>query len=183
MRLSRRAHLDDLLPRYERMSITYPEAGATRFELPAGYGHTCRRTRLGEGTAIFRRASEALLAWELHRGSGLAVAARGPAQANQTVVLGLGTPLSLVIPCRVIYVVDEPSRRGFAYGTLPDHPEQGEESFLVTMDDAGTAWFEIVAFSRPGVSALRYVATIGKAIQTAATRRYETALMRIVANN
>ena len=26
-------------------------------------------------------------------------------------------------PCRVVYVVDEPDRRGFAYGTLPGHPE------------------------------------------------------------
>jgi uncharacterized protein (UPF0548 family) len=29
-------------------------------------------------------------------------------------------------PVRVVYVVDEPTRRGFAYGTLPGHPESGE---------------------------------------------------------
>jgi uncharacterized protein (UPF0548 family) len=31
------------------------------------------------------------------------------------------------VPCRVVYVLDEPERRGFAYGTLPGHPESGEE--------------------------------------------------------
>jgi uncharacterized protein (UPF0548 family) len=31
------------------------------------------------------------------------------------------------VPCRVVYVVDEPRRAGFAYGTLPGHPEIGGE--------------------------------------------------------
>ena len=39
-------------------------------------------------------------------------------------------------PCRVVYVVDEPDRRGFAYGTLPGHAESGEELFLVRYDPA-----------------------------------------------
>ena len=37
-------------------------------------------------------------------------------------------------PCRVVYVVDEPDRRGFAYGTLTGHPESGEELFTVRHD-------------------------------------------------
>jgi len=50
-----------------------------------------------------------------------------------TVVLrrwGLG-PLSLRIPCRVLEVVDEPERQGLGYGTLPGHPETGQESSLL----------------------------------------------------
>ena len=39
-------------------------------------------------------------------------------------------------PCRVVYVVDEPDRRGFAYGTLPGHAESGEERFVVRYDPA-----------------------------------------------
>jgi uncharacterized protein (UPF0548 family) len=39
-------------------------------------------------------------------------------------------------PCRVVYVVDEPGRRGFAYGTLRGHAESGEELFLVRYDPA-----------------------------------------------
>eukprot|EP00913_Durusdinium_trenchii_P005672 g5290.t1 len=33
--------------------------------------------------------------------------------------------------CRIVEVVDEADRRGFAYGTLPAHGETGEECFLV----------------------------------------------------
>ena len=55
--------------------------------------------------------------------------------------------------CRIVYVVDEsvPIRRfGFAYGTLPDHAETGEERFLVEWDRAsGEVWYDILAFSRP----------------------------------
>jgi uncharacterized protein (UPF0548 family) len=55
--------------------------------------------------------------------------------------------------CRIIYLVDEkePARRyGFAYGTLPDHAEMGEERFLVELDRAsGEVWYDILAFSRP----------------------------------
>ena len=47
-------------------------------------------------------------------------------------------------------MVEEPARRGFAYGTLPGHAESGEERFLVEWDRSDNAvWYDIVAFSRP----------------------------------
>ena len=54
---------------------------------------------------------------------------------------------------RVVYTVAEEAevrRFGFAYGTLPDHVEKGEERFLIewnTSDD--TVWYDIFAFSKP----------------------------------
>ena len=60
--------------------------------------------------------------------------------------LGLG-PLALSAPVRVVYVIDGPDRRGFAYGTLPGHPESGEEAFLVERRPDGTVWCRITAFS------------------------------------
>jgi len=117
----------------------------------------------------------------MHRRSGLVVAVEGPAAEGRTVVLGLGVGLKLLIPCRVVYVVDEPTRRGFAYGTLPDHPEQGEEAFVVTQDDDGSVWFEIKAFSRPGALLVRWAGPVGRAIQSLATTRYERAVASAVA--
>lgn len=56
-------------------------------------------------------------------------------------------------PCRVVYVVDEdrPIKRfGFAYGTLAEHAESGEERFTVEWDTVeGGVWYDILAFSRP----------------------------------
>jgi uncharacterized protein (UPF0548 family) len=55
--------------------------------------------------------------------------------------------------CRIVYVVDEedPVKRfGFAYGTMAEHAESGEERFTVEWDrDEDTVWYDILAFSRP----------------------------------
>lgn len=180
MRVARRGQLDRLLVRYERADVTYPEVGATRGELPAGYRHVRRRTALGEGSQTFIRASAAVLSWEMHRRSGLAVAATGAAAAGGTVVLGLGWVPSLVVPCRVVYDIDENDRRGFAYGTLPDHPEQGEEAFVVTLDDDRRVWLDITAFSRPALAIVRLAGPIASGLQLAATRRYEHTLVEML---
>lgn len=51
--------------------------------------------------------------------------------------------------CRVVYVIDEPRRVGFAYGTLADHAERGEELFAVAAADDGSVWYELMAYSQP----------------------------------
>jgi uncharacterized protein (UPF0548 family) len=79
-------------------------------------------------------------------------------------------------PCRVIYVVDELDRKGFAYGTLPGHPESGEEAFLVDRTDDGSVWLTIRAFSRPGGWFWWTVYPFLRIAQTLYTRRYFRAL-------
>lgn len=55
--------------------------------------------------------------------------------------------------CRIVYVVVEEgavTRFGFAYGTLADHAESGEERFTVEWNRANdTVWYDLLAFSRP----------------------------------
>ena len=60
-------------------------------------------------------------------------------------------PFVLVIPCRIVYVVDQERCFGFAYGTLPGHPESGEERFVVEETEGGEALLRMTAFSRPDV--------------------------------
>ena len=81
-------------------------------------------------------------------------------------------PATVVAPCRVVYATEEPTRFGFAYGTLPGHPERGEEACAVVIDDDGTVTAEIIAFSRPGDLAARLGGPIARQIQKAVTRRY-----------
>ena len=70
--------------------------------------------------------------WGMQRGSGLRVQPSSElVTAGTVVVVKIGF---LKAPCRVVYVVDEPHVRGFAYGTLPGHPESGEERFVVRHD-------------------------------------------------
>jgi uncharacterized protein (UPF0548 family) len=55
--------------------------------------------------------------------------------------------------CRIVYLVDEEGtvkRFGFAYGTLAEHAESGEERFTIEWNRADdSVWYDILAFSRP----------------------------------
>jgi uncharacterized protein (UPF0548 family) len=83
----------------------------------------------------------------------------------------------IAAPCRVVYVVDEPDRRGFAYGTLPGHAESGEELFLVTYDPATEEVRAVVtAFSRHVTWWSRLGAPATSLVQRIVTDRYLRAL-------
>jgi uncharacterized protein (UPF0548 family) len=84
--------------------------------------------------------------------------------------------LRVAAPCRVIYVVDEPRRKGFAYGTLPGHPESGEEAFIVEQTEDGSVWLTIRAFSRPSGWQWWVLYTMLRFAQALFTRRYFRAL-------
>lgn len=133
----------------EELPLTYSEVGATAAgELPAGYHHQHVQRRIGTGRQRFERAAEAVMRWGMQRGAGLRVQASSEVVVLDAVVaVRLGF---LPAPCRVVYVIDEPDIRGFGYGTLPGHPEFGEERFAVSRDPATDAVFaEVSAFSRP----------------------------------
>ena len=50
---------------------------------------------------------------------------------------------------KIVYVIEEPRRYGFALGTLPKHIESGEERFSVEWLEDDSVWYEILAISRP----------------------------------
>ncbi|ARF77737.1 DUF1990 family protein [Kitasatospora aureofaciens] len=165
---------------------TYPEVGATRRgRLPDGYAHLRRRVHLGHGPEVLERAGRYVLGWGSQLGTGFAVYPGGPAREGATVLLRLSLPGSrwprLVIPCRVVWTVAEPDRIGFAYGTLPGHPECGEESFLVSMDAEGEVWFEVAAFSRLSAWYARLGRPVALLCQHLAIERYLAALAGHVA--
>lgn len=165
--------------------FSYPEVGATRdTEFPSGYHHFRIRRRIGTGREAFLRAGDAVLAYRMQKGSGVFAAADTPVArpgTGITVRLGLG-PLGIVAPCRVAYVHDDPDAdiRGFAYGTLPGHPEVGEELFAVTYDSAtGAVHAVVAAFSRPGSWYTRLGGPVVRLLQHAVALRYIHALAGI----
>lgn len=90
--------------------------------------------------------------------------------------LGVG-PVAISAACRVVYVVDEPDRRGFAYGTLPGHPVSGEELFAVEYDPADESVYAVVtAFSRPAVWYLRLAGPLARLGQRRMADRYISAV-------
>jgi uncharacterized protein (UPF0548 family) len=163
--------------------FTYPEVGSTGDDaLPGGYHHVRIRERIGHGRDAFRAAAEGAMTWRVHRGTGLSVDATADRAASGVeVTCGIGVgPVRLRFPCRVVWTVDEADRIGFAYGTLPGHPESGEESFIVEIDEAGAVWFTVTAFSRPAQWYTRVAGPLNRAVQHTAIRRYVTAARRLV---
>ncbi|MGB7364981.1 MAG: DUF1990 domain-containing protein [Rhodococcus sp. (in: high G+C Gram-positive bacteria)] len=161
---------------YARTDLTYPEVGGTSAEtMPEGYHHVDVDRRIGFGNDVFDSAARRILHWDMHRGAGLRIEASAPhATVDAVVVLLLGP---LRIPCRVVALIDEPHRRGFAYGTLPGHPECGEESFTVRRyPGTGAVHAQIRAFSRPGNRIVALGGPLNRAVQKIATGRYIAAL-------
>lgn len=163
-------------------ALTYQEVGATAGgERPGGYRHMECRWTIGEGDDVFRGAARALMSWQMHRDAGLRVWASAPvAEEGSIVVLGLGVAaLRLLAPCRVVYRLSEEHRKGFAYGTLPGHPESGEEAFVVEHQPAGSVVLQISAFSRPATRYARLAGRLNSVLQDAVTRRYASALRAV----
>lgn len=158
------------------MAYTYAPVGRTAPEPPPGFAWFERSAKLARRD--FEAAVEDLFMWRLHERAGLRVGvSEAPLRANTVVLMRLGAgPASLRIPCRVVYVVEEPALRGFAYGTLPGHPEAGEERFLLQHHDDGSIELTISAFSRPASRLARLGGPLSRAAQHVMTGRYLRAL-------
>jgi uncharacterized protein (UPF0548 family) len=175
--------METLLASLREAQPTYSEIGASLTGVqPPGFRHDHYEITLGHGTDAFQRAVDGLKTWKAHAVPGLRVFPQEEAiTIGTTVVVTLGTPfLALAAPCRIVGVTDEETRWGFSYGTLPGHPEVGEEAFVVSISPAETVLFEIVAFSRPGAPLVRLAGVLGRGIQKHGTNGYLTALRRFV---
>ena len=137
---------------------------------------------LGDDETTWGRAVTGLRLWEAHRGAGAhVVPPDAPILEGTTVLVTLGVPgCTMVAPCRVVYVIDEPDAFGFGYGTLSGHPEEGEESFLVRRID-GKVHFEVVAMSRPASLLTRLGGPLARLVQSRMTERYLKGLAAFVA--
>lgn len=157
------------------LPLTYDEVGATAGPLPAGYHHVRQSREIGVGRPRFEQAAEAVMRWGMLRGAGLTVTATTEVAAvGSEVVVGMGP---VRVPCRVVSVIDEPNRRGFAYGTLPGHAESGEELFAVRYDPTTTrVYAEVAAFSRHAMWWSRLAGPVTSVLQAVVTARYLRAL-------
>ena len=134
-----------------------PGTVLTDTEVP-GYRRE-RHTALVGPTTRFDRTAELLLAWGVQRQSGIRVLdERGDnapdVHEGQAALLKVptaavaGFEARIGAPVRVVRLLRGPDPTGFVYGTLADHPERGEEAFLLHVrgDDVE---LELRVLSRP----------------------------------
>jgi len=135
--------------------FSYPQVGASATALPAGYNVDHNRVQLGRGERTWQRATEAIRGWRMFSMPWVNLHwASAPIQVGTDVAVSVRLfGFYSLNACRIVYVVDEESpvkRFGFAYGTLGEHAESGEERFTVEWNrDDDTVWYDILAFSRP----------------------------------
>jgi uncharacterized protein (UPF0548 family) len=136
--------------------FSYLEVGATRGELPFNFTLLRGHIDLGKGSATFARAVAAFRQWRMFEVPGVRLCwPDTPIQSGEVVAIVIQHfGFWSLNCCKIVYVIDEegPVRRfGFAYGTLPEHAEQGEERFTVEWHrTSDLVRYDILSLSRPG---------------------------------
>lgn len=153
----------------QSLPLSYGPIGIVR-EPSAGRRLDEETSVIGHGSAHFDRARSALLAWKQFDIGWVEVFPRQAPVAVGKVVAVLIRHLGFwsLNGCRVLYTVGsrEDGRFGFAYGTLTNHAESGEELFEVFVDPAtGAVMYRIRATSRPQAAFARVGQPIVRLLQ------------------
>jgi uncharacterized protein (UPF0548 family) len=167
----------------QALPFSYPEVGATETKAPPGYTVDHNRIKLGEGEDTYQRAVDALRSWKHFELGWVTIVPRktmvetGSTVAVQAKTFGFWS----LSASRIVYVIDEREsmrRFGFAYGTLPDHVECGEERFTIEWHQDDSVWYDIYAFSHPQHPLVKLGFAIARRLQKRFARESLAAMVR-----
>jgi uncharacterized protein (UPF0548 family) len=145
--------------------------------VPTGFHETVVSRVVGHGAEDAQLAGDAVLGWQVHRGSGFV-----PLQVPDRVAVGAISvwaipfgPLRPRVACRVVRVLEDellehepvadepaagapdagvpdalPRSTGFLHAALVGHPQRGWESYLVTRHPDDSVTLDIRVVWRPG---------------------------------
>ena len=135
--------------------FSYAEIGATRDVAPDGYNIDHNRVELGTGRATFQLAIKAVRNWKMFETSWTKLCWENTPIEKDAIVAILVKHFGFwsLNAAKIVYVLEETGeieKFGFAYGTLLDHSERGEELFSVEYHQADeSVWYNLYAFSQP----------------------------------
>jgi uncharacterized protein (UPF0548 family) len=168
------------------LAFTYPDVGGTHSEsAPPGFTVDHNRAKIGAGEAVFEQAVTALKNWRHFELGWVGIVPAGSALEVGAVVAVRAHTFGLwsLNAARVVYLIDEAAplkRFGFAYGTLPDHVECGEERFSLEQQTDGSVYYDIFAFSRPRHPLARLGSILTRRLQHQFARDSIAAMRRAV---
>lgn len=194
------ALLDRVLRDAGRLTLSYGPPGIARGVAPDGFRAAEERRVIAHGRDAFARAVRALQEWRQFDLGWVSIYPTNAALATGTNVLVVARHLGFwsVNACRVVYQfgdagLDEcwgegagerqsPRLAGFAYGTLTEHAEAGEEIFQVSFDPtSGEVSYVIRAASRERALLAKLGFPIARALQGRFRRESAAAMRRHVA--
>jgi uncharacterized protein (UPF0548 family) len=175
--------VNDFLAKQHGKPFSYAEVGATRAKPPAGFDLDHNRILLGKGENAFKQAREAVLSWQMFALEWVEVCwPNAPVMPDTTVaIVAHHFGFHSLSAARIVYVIDESSRYGFAYGTLEEHLESGEERFMVEWNrDDDTVWYDLLAFSRPQHFLLKLGYPVTRAMQRRFVRDSQKSMQKAI---
>lgn len=149
---------------------------------PPGFERDRYRQRLGAGAAAFDAARAAIRGWQMFPAPLATIEPAG-------IPIATGEVAAIVVhafgvwflnAARIVYVIDEPRRFGFAYGTLPGHAERGEERFLAEWLDDDTVWYDVDAISQPRYWAAQLAYPLTRRLQRQFAERSKARMAALV---
>lgn len=178
-----RPAIERFLESQSSLGLTYPSIGSTQGTPPTGYVVDHTRAKLGEGEAVFKAAQAAIREWKpFQLGWVEPCWPDTPIATNQAVaILVRALGLWSLNACRIVHVIEEEREFGFAYGTLPDHAESGEERFTIQWDqNDNSVWYDILAFSRANHPLARIAYPLTRRLQKRFARESVTAMQQAI---
>lgn len=177
---------DDALSRFLAASAELPlsyQPEGIALGSPAGFQVDESSLVIGRGEAAFRQAVAALDRWAHFDLGWVELLPRSALPQAGTVVAVKVQHLGFwsLNGCRVLYRLGAPEGPdyGFAYGTLANHAECGEEVFRVRLDPAtGEVRYEIRAVSRPRALLAKLGYPVTRALQGKFRRDSGLAMVR-----
>ena len=163
--------------------FSYDSVGLTRTgAAPDGFNVDHNRIPLGAGPRTFARAVDGIRHWKMFAMPQTELCwPDTPIAAGSTVAIVFGHfGFWSINAARIVYVLEEHGeieKFGFAYGTLFDHAESGEERFAVEWNRADdSVYYDLFAFSRPRHPLVRMTKPLARRLQQSFIAASKTAM-------
>lgn len=166
--------------------FSYTEIGASKQGAPTGFNLDHNRLKLGEGAEKFALALRALQRWQMFNLGWVRV-------LQPDAPIEIGTCAVVIVrhfgfyslnACRIVYVMNEDAqvkKYGFAYGTLEEHAERGEERFSVEWNlEDNSVYYDLLAFSQPEHPLARLGYPVSRMLQKRFARDSKQAMLAAV---
>ncbi len=156
---------------YSYSTLLNTALGLNKIRVPAGFVLDHTHSTIGRGPESFGLAKQALKGWkQFDLGWVRVINPDAKIEVGETVgVEAYALGLWSVNFSRILYVIDEPTRFGFGYGTTSLHVERGEERFLLEYDpQSDCVDYDLLAVSQ----AAYWLAKLGNPYTRSQQRRF-----------
>jgi len=160
--------IEQFIEQSKNLTLSYDPVGISK-ENPSGFVADEASAVIGSGGDAFERAKMALTKWKQFDLGWVELFPRDASIESGTNVAVLVHHVGLwsLNGCRVVYAIDdsERARFGFAYGTLTNHAECGEEIFEVSLNEREEVIYRIRAVSKPRAAPARIAYPLTRLLQ------------------